>query len=252
MQAYISEESLFHFVGRSQETDDGRFDLLCKIIRDGTLSHAPHTQKGSKFGLALKFDDKGHWDGRLLTEKGVQDKELIFDNLVCLADIPTAQLGLYMQKYSRFGIAINKRCAAESGARPVVYYPYWEEEPWRSLSGQSAIAMIERNARTIAEDRNCDEQLKKLVLMDFIGFLKPFNMSLPPDHVDQCYGEREWRKIGYLHFSEAHIANLVVPEEYVEELREMFPHLASVVAAAPPVQNVHSIERPRVVEEETI
>lgn len=245
MQTHENENALYHFAGSALPSDEDRFELLCRILEQGTLSHVPHTPKGSKFGLSMQFDDRGRWIGKLLGTTPGEDPGLVFENVICMADLATAQLGAHMQKYSQFAVAIDKRFAAENGARPVAYFPYWEEEPWRSLSGQSALSMIEHSARRIAEDKNCDEQLKKLALLDFIGFLKPFNMSLPPDHAEQVYQEREWRVVGYLYFPETEIRHIVVPYAFVERTRDMFPHLAGIITAAPDVQMLRRVPQSR-------
>ena len=61
------------------------------------------------------------------------------------------------------------------------------------------------------------------------GFLKYFDPSLPEDHIDNYYMEREWRVAGQVAFSESDVARVIVPQDYAERARADLPHLASPV-----------------------
>jgi hypothetical protein len=109
IQEYVSSE-LLHFVGRTATSPDAAYETLVKILREGLVSHPPHSRNVS---------------GNLLinTDAKLSSNEMYSPEVVCFCDIPLRHLEIHMNKYSRFGISFLKTLAAEQGAVPVRYIP---------------------------------------------------------------------------------------------------------------------------------
>ena len=107
---YISD-LLCHFVGRSCATDDERFELLVKIIKEQQL------RANLKEPNSPSLQTSSRYSGNRLGE--------IFEkcDCVCFCDIPDEMLDIHTSKYSKFGIGFNKTFLAQEGARPVLYVP---------------------------------------------------------------------------------------------------------------------------------
>ena len=106
-QRYVSSE-LTHFVGKSLENDEGRYNLLAKIIKSGWLTHPPHDPK-----QPISGDFNGL---KMLTADGLAQR-----CIVCFCDIPEGDYYLHMSKYGMFGISFSKKFLVERGANPVFY-----------------------------------------------------------------------------------------------------------------------------------
>lgn len=122
-QRYVSDE-LTHFVGRKyleeiadrDEREQKQYDLLAEILGTGTL-----------FGLGGWIGDpemrpKGtswvRWD------PDVGLAEMFSSTVVCFWDIPVGDLGIHMEKYSRFGLAFGRGFLLRAGTNPVFYLAY--------------------------------------------------------------------------------------------------------------------------------
>jgi hypothetical protein len=106
-QRYVSKE-LSHFVGRNLSERDDQFELLVKILSDGWLTHPPHNPA---LGTALATNPTGR----------TSTNDVFVEHFVCFCDIPEADLGLHIQKYSPFGLAFRKEFLIAKGANPVLY-----------------------------------------------------------------------------------------------------------------------------------
>jgi hypothetical protein len=62
------------------------------------------------------------------------------------------------------------------------------------------------------------------------GHMKFFDPSLPPDHINNYYMEREWRVAGKVRFQQANVQHLFVSPEFADQARCDFPELADRVA----------------------
>jgi Putative abortive phage resistance protein AbiGi, antitoxin len=106
-QRYVSNE-LSHFVGKGQ-TDEVRYDILVnKILKTGWLTYPPHDISRPR-SLSLDFSS-------LISD----DKALKYE-VVCFCDIPDSDLGIHVNKYSKFGLAFKKGFLIAKGACPVFY-----------------------------------------------------------------------------------------------------------------------------------
>jgi len=110
MSEYTSN-LLCHFVGRSKENDNERFDLLKNIIEGKTLIA----------NLSEPENPQSYF------QRGDNCKNVgeVFSkcDCVCFCDIPDHALSIHINKYSYFGLGFNKEFIAAQGARPVMYVP---------------------------------------------------------------------------------------------------------------------------------
>jgi len=131
--AYISSE-LTHFVGRSLGSDKDRYDLLCKIVREGVLMDPSHVgQRNSVFRVVGRpvagetvTDDLIYISDpsvRHDIEAKLSDNSLLQFEVVCFCDIPLDNLGIHCFKYGCFGLAFSKPFLVAQGASPVMYIP---------------------------------------------------------------------------------------------------------------------------------
>ena len=58
--------------------------------------------------------------------------------------------------------------------------------------------------------------------------VQPFDSTLPEDHIDNFYMEREWRKLGNVYFklNPEVVSTICVPTDYVDDLKSEFPAYA--------------------------
>ena len=63
------------------------------------------------------------------------------------------------------------------------------------------------------------------------GHLKFFDPTLPPDHPDNYYMEREWRVAGRVEFTLGDIAALYVPPSFLDRAARDFPDLGGGIVA---------------------
>ncbi len=225
---YATQDRLYHFVGRSEQTDDGRYNLLVNtILAKQSLRHPPFTDDGSCYGYRLRTTAQG-WIGSLLHEKqGPPPGDLIFDNIICFADIPKPYLAPHMQHYSQFGLGFGKTYLAQRGARPVMYYPYWTQNAFASLHGATSLAELSARLADIAEHRtDLPAAFERDFMLGFLAYLKPFHVGLPLQDPSNHYMEREWRKIGYLDFALDDVAEVILPQRYVDQFACDVPQLA--------------------------
>jgi hypothetical protein len=88
-QRYVSNE-LSHFVGRGKAEEDAQYDILVnKILKTGWLTYPPHDISRPR-SLGLDFSS-------LISD----DKALLYE-VVCFCDIPDSDLGIHVNKYSKF------------------------------------------------------------------------------------------------------------------------------------------------------
>lgn len=98
--AYISN-SLTHWVGRAEPSDDHRYDLLVnKIIARQELLFSK-----------CPWDFSTKWGG--VTNVGLP--------VICFTDIPFSEVEPHCSRYSRFGISLTKNYLANCLASPVAY-----------------------------------------------------------------------------------------------------------------------------------
>jgi hypothetical protein len=107
-QRYVSDE-LCHFVGRGKSEEEQYEILVNKILKTGWITHGPHHDPTK--ARTASFD----------LSKPISTDEAIRYQVVCFCDIPIEDLTIHTSKYSRFGLAFDKKFLITRGACPVFY-----------------------------------------------------------------------------------------------------------------------------------
>jgi hypothetical protein len=79
-----------------------------------------------------------------------------------------------------------------------------------------------------------DKKWAMFVATQVFGFMKFYDESLPEDHVDNYFMEREWRRFGNFNFDAAKVVRIYVPRKFVERFRQECPEFAVRVRALRP------------------
>jgi len=235
---YVSQD-LLHFVGRSAISDDEAFERLVTIMHEGWLF--------SPEGLSLGERSEDVILSSIDPNQPLSCNKRYLVQMVCFADIPEPALQIHTKKYRSFGLAFSKAFLIAKGARPVQYVPRgtktqpmarydeickdWDDlaevfeqevDPFfggRTHSGPSDSPDEEPPQRRIAD----------WVGDDMFGFMKFFDPTLPEDHEDNYYMEREWRCARNIQFAASDLSRVYVATGYEERLSTEFPRLAGKV-----------------------
>lgn len=262
MNTYTSNQ-LCHFVGRSKETEEERFDLLKTIIRENKLKanlNSPDNPE-SYFLVGSQCEHVGEVFKKC--------------DCVCFCDIPKAALSIHTNKYSKFGIGFKKSFIAAQGARPVMYVPLNYDIVERGDSSPKGRTCTPKNPKqyfsyllklagnvqslTICSLALSDlKSIEKWYIENDFGecldifddnirksffegkynpmfysliqgwanemmYVKLYDSSLPDDHPDNYYMEREWRSIKNIDFTLNDIEIIFLPnEEYKCKFKQEF------------------------------
>lgn len=234
-----TSDALYHFVGRGSLDDDERtFEILLSVLQGMCVSHPPH-QVG--------------WGEQTLTispELSIIGDKLVAPNIVCFCDIPLEGMAIHYTKYGRFGVGIDRGYLSKHGCRPVMYFPYAPGD-WGTAYGKCLIEDIEATYRRLyrlADEEDVEEYSRSMAeipehaLMsciegafskDFLAFVKAYDYTLPKEHADCFYMEREWRRIGNVMFTEESLKEVVVPRVYKRRLLDQMPWLDGRVIELP-------------------
>ncbi|WP_178123542.1 abortive infection system antitoxin AbiGi family protein [Pseudomonas sp. JG-B] len=233
--APYTSDALYHFVGRGSLGDDEKtFRILLNVLEGRCVSHPPH-QVG--------------WGVESLTispEFSIIGDKLVAPNIVCFCDIPLQSMEIHHSKYGRFGVGIDRSYLAQHGCRPVMYFPYAPSD-WGKAYGRCLIEDIEATYRAlyrVADEEDVEEYSRSMgevpehALMsciegafskDFLAFVKAYDYTLPKEHADCFYMEREWRRIGNVMFTEESLRKVVVPLVFRDRLLDRMPWLESKI-----------------------
>ena len=238
---YVSEE-LFHFVGRSgPNKNECNWNVLEKVLNNGCVSHFPHNVDWGGKGLTADF------------KKSLANGELIEPQITCYCDVPFDSLRIHCEKYGRFGLSLHRKLLIKHGARPVTYVPMTHEDQEPS-SGRQLLEEIQLHFHKLHNHVAFDPELNKIreqgttrgqppnnlneaicaidriLVKDVLAFIKPFDSTLPDNHRDNYYMEREWRKFGNMLFKPGDIIRVVVAKGYKQRVQAEFPDLADKVS----------------------
>lgn len=238
MNTYVSPD-LTHFVGRGRDPE-AQYQLLRKILRGGWLTHPPH--------------HPGPTSGNHATRRGglISTNDLYIEEIICFCDIPKDKCRIHMHKYGEFGISFSKEFLIARGASPVFYVAnssmvpgvtggqvtradYFDEKVsvLHFLADESMRPDL--NATQLSDGRyltNISMHLHHFIEIHILGFVECFDPSLPEDHKDNYYMEREWRVFGNLKFGLADVARLTVPRAYQTKLKDDLPDYSNEVFVA--------------------
>jgi hypothetical protein len=242
-QRYVSNE-LTHFVGKNLKTDEERFALLVRIIREGILR--PGRVGHFLTGFTMAIPVRG---GTLSTNQAVTS------TVVCFCDIPVSDLGIHMKKYKPFGIAFEKRLLIAKGANPVFYIASDARAPYTGATkAKHAFDSLYRTHRKLSKDltKFLEHQLppqkgvqivrsgghgvplaERLLWrvgeftesLDDLLFsnVKFFHSDRSETSTRNFYMEREWRVRGAVQFGIHDVARVIVPKVFAGRFRQAFP-----------------------------
>lgn len=253
VQRYVSTE-LTHFVGRGKAPED-QYALLLHILRGGWLTHPPHNPNHSG-NLFVRRD------------ASTSSNEMYSPEIVCFCDIPIEDLHIHTAKYSSFGLSLPKDLVARQGGAPVLYLPLDTRiKASRGLLTEQIVAAFSENReediygetplgeffdRMVPEYHDLMELFRQLIMkttqkpgvpeehrrlmdlrlfLDFrlLSYVKFFDHTLPDDHPNNFYMEREWRVVGNVQFSLPEVVRVLVPSQYGTRLRQDIPEFTCQV-----------------------
>jgi hypothetical protein len=246
-QQYVSDE-LTHFVGQALPGAEEQFRLLIHILETHSLQASYRVEFGA--GSYLRAD----------SSKKLSSNAAVRAATVCFCDIPVAYMAIHMNKYSRFGIAFDKRFLMRHGASPAFYVAANAAPPPspgigpRSLGEkfdalyQDLYTLIQGTDELVDSlsprrsggarftfkfsPKGTPPELQVLGKLNafasdleavLFAHLKFFDGRLPEDHIDNHYMEREWRKVDGLCFQWENVARIILPDRFVPLLHERLP-----------------------------
>lgn len=202
-----------------------QFRLLLKILAERRLTHPPHdpTVSGN-----IAFDEA----------KSLCSNQLILPQMVCFADIPEASLGVHVRKYSPFGLAFDRSKLVQLGAAPVRYVPIQHAPVWESLGREVVKEALSWpiSAPVTGDPRERERTFRRkdmtmFTMRELFGFVKFYDPTLPADHEENYYYEREWRVVGNVAFELTDVRKVFVPVGWEDRFRDAFPCYAGEVRA---------------------
>lgn len=251
-QRYVSSE-LTHFVGRGLD-EEQQYQLLLKILNEGWITHPPHDPNISG-NLSVN------------TSSQMSSNEMYSPQIVCF-DIPIADLGIHVAKYSPLALSFSKDFIVQQGGCPVFYLPKQAsvhvqkelspEEEMRLLQEGGADALDENIGKGQYFDRMTDEyralmqmfrsmimqnkqslgvpeehrrlmKLESFINFHIFSYIKFFDHSCEDDQDDNYYLEREWRVIGNVKFDLNDIETVFMPKRYSQRFRADCPSYESQI-----------------------
>lgn len=252
--SYVSN-NLCHFVGRSQATDEDRFNLLVKIMQGKILK-----ANVIDFGKPQISSNIGYTHNRV-------GEVFLRCDCVCFCDIPDDKLKIHTGKYSEFGLGFDKHYLAAQGARPMLYVPLGAvmKEPCESCSPKenpvkyydyleklvmTLNPILAKLNQDILFSRLYDRSISNGVVIydedigrDFasgnahgliyaqttamlthLAFVKMFDETLKQEDPENYYMEREWRALWDVEFAHTDVKKIYLPSQaYKKRFMDIFP-----------------------------
>lgn len=162
---------------------------------------------------------------------------------------PFSPSHIHTAKYRRCGLAFSKRFLTGKGARPVLYVPMgaktqpmakYEDvgEDWDELADLLPLEIDPAFEGTIRSGDQVSPEIGEgpatriadWIEDDLLAFVKFFDPTLPEDHIDNYYMEREWRTVRNIQFRLSDVAGVYVAPGYATRLVTMSTDLAGKIA----------------------
>lgn len=231
----------WHFTGSPKDIDWRQVRRPADIAMQGPILESHRAKDTLKAILQSK---------KLLarcTERVVADLETA--KFCCVTDIPLKDLPSHAPYYGKVAIGF-KAIAVHRAFLPVMYVPT-ESMPvvemmvpnrkltemgfdylryQGSFQEQQALKLLSQAADIKEAVYKPDAEAMKGFLMNFV---KVTDFDTSPENT--FYREREWRNIGDFNFTGEDVAAVVVPEQFIAEVRELldkedFPQSISILA----------------------
>ena len=213
-QQYIAKE-LTHFTKK--------YETLCAILTERVILGGPvevSRQGGTEFIFNYRED--------------ISRDAMIKVNKVCFSDIPEGQTEIHRAKYGNCGIAFDKDFIIGKGGIPVHYVPagatinsrWANENETRGTFFDRMTKELYHYFDNLIVESNQDKYRKfeHFYMTHINPYYQFFDHTLPDDHEDNYYFEREWRVVGSVKFRLSDIRNVILPQEYVSKLGEHCPN----------------------------
>ena len=240
LQRYVSKE-LTHFVGKylkdryqdPDQSENEQYKLLVKILIEGLLKGNDLTDDEIKSGQieSVKIFDKGSFS----KETWIKVKT------VCFCDIPVNDLGIHMNKYSKFGLSFVKEFLIEKRANPVFYVAIDSKPPtpptvktianrgdWFNKELINFCKLLSPIMGTESSEVYKDilNNFREFIWFfgkDILPFLKPFECCKSDNDKENYYMEREWRVLGFVKFELKDVSRIILPKSYIKRFKADFP-----------------------------
>ena len=264
MSSYTSN-LLCHFVGRSKANDDERFELLLTIIKGGKLianlsnpdnpvstfqggyhcEHVGevfgrcdcvcfcdipdtalgiHTNKYSKFGLGF--------EKTFIAEQGAHPVMYVPKNYSIAergdgSDTGKTSTPRAPEQYFPFLLHLS------TNLLPLMEIGYigvdlsQRENILKAMGFGNHLNLFNDGVRKMFFDGNYHPLLFSLMqgISNQMAYVKLYDATLPDDHPDNYYMEREWRSLGNINFTIDDIKTLYLPnKEYISKFIKEFPN----------------------------
>jgi len=234
--------------------------VLKKILDSGTLLSSPRDNSPD---AGRSWSKSGHFP--------LSSNQRYTTGVVCFCDIPVEDFPIHMAKYGQFGLAWSKDYMVARGASPLHYIAksaiampdsplpkdkyfdnmvrLWEEFIFSKshspiMNTLQGIIPQEESSRKLSEEEGVQairvfkEIQAYFALADFIEhhifcFMKFFDSTLPDDHPENFYMEREWRVVGNVTFDLNSVTRVILPKEFGPKFRVDFPSYVGSVYLVP-------------------
>ena len=183
-------------------------------------------------------------------------RSLLYLRSLATATFALSSLAVHTAKYGAFGLSLSRHHLIKYGARPVIYIPVraddWGnsrgggtailsslEVSYRGLISQLAPPVVDTATRSMAptDEPNTPEDaarhLKRILGLEVLAFIKPYDATLDEGDPNYYYAEREWRKFGNMRFEPLDVVHVVVHPEFVERARAELPGYTERICGAP-------------------
>lgn len=211
---YISK-ILWHFTGY-EKSEIKAFKTLNKILKDKILA------------ISLKQE-------KVVMPSG---DERIGHKCSCTCDIPLEDLAIHMIRYGEFGIGFKKENAITEGHfNPILYL---HNDHFLKKKCEDLIKEIE------TADKSYKLKNKIQYFLTLLGsYIKSSDLNgdlyndkkIDNAQLNNFYYEKEWRSLYEWNFKFENIKNIIVPETYIQTLKENFPDLSNRIILPPKKRN---------------
>ncbi len=218
-QRYISNE-LTHFVGREAVRDYGKqYKTFCRILKDREIRPK---KRDSNLSVSIIRRDTN-------PNVKLSSNKKYLPEVVCFCDIPVDDLKIHSEKYGIFGLSFAKDFIVNKGGAPVHYIPRGALDILSRLSKEGSTPLTvaksfdNMHKRFMEIRKSLGDEFRNFLYVYFFSYLIFFDHTLPDDHSENYYFEREWRIFSSLKFTMKNVKRILLPEEYAKQFRKDFP-----------------------------
>jgi len=240
--AYVSKE-LTHFTAWDKETPEEQYAVLAKILRMGWLA-GNKDAPGAPHQLHIM-------PGNLISKN-----RMLHSGAICFCDIPVADFGIHIAKYSPFGLAFTKAFLLPFGANPVLYIANDSVLGTDMKTGEqvtrgegfdemcrgiwyrftTGVRLLQEKKDLHTDARTFIQQFQHVdafCVYRILTYMKLFDVAQDETAADNFYMEREWRTPVDVQFTLQDVCRIILPKEWEATFRKDFPDYSGEVTPAP-------------------